>query len=211
MNLPTRLPLLLAMLTLGLAACGGSSSDSYELTSPPTTTSLFPVFARPATSGTVSNSGYVGRGTDLAVGDSDLNESARGFYTFDLSNVDPQKLVSATLVTTRFHQEGTPVPDLGPDVMVESVDIGQSLDETDFDVSGSPAGVLPGSGGTTTSLDVTEAIKAVGFTRTRFTLRLSFPTLTDGNGDNDFVNYTDPGNQVGSPNGFPRLDLVIRR
>lgn len=198
---------LLFALSTAQAGCGGSSSTAE--TSPVGPTTHVTRLAEVASSGTVSNSGFVGRGTDLAIGDSNLDESARGYYSFDLSSIDPQRVVSATLITRQFNMVGAPYPDLGPDVLVESVDIGSSLDAADFDTPGMPRGSLASDGNGGLSVDVTAAIKDLGFTSAQLTLRLAFPTLTDGNGDDDFINLIDPLNAASS-GVFPHLSIVLR-
>lgn len=170
---------------------------------------LDPVVAR---SGTVSNSGFVGRGTDLAIGDSDTNESARGFYSFNLENFTAFDIINARLVTTQFMVTGTPYNDLGSRLLVEVVTLGGPLAATHFLLVGTPIGQVGGPGVTEIDFDVTAAFRdamerpAAG---RHFEIRFRYMFDTDGDSMNDFVNLADPLNQIGAPSA-PQLEILYR-
>lgn len=162
-------------------------------------------------SGTVSNSGFVGRGTDLAIGDSNFDESARGFYSFPLDGA-PLDITNATLYTTQFMVTGTPYTDLGPRLQVDHVQLSGPLAASDYDLAGVPIALVGGPGVTVISFDVTAALRAAVQARAAnpfFTVRFRYALETDSDAQGDFVNLADPLNQVNATTA-PILQVLYR-
>jgi hypothetical protein len=199
-----------AFLVFTAGACGGSDgSDQIPPIQGPVL--QYSIYATPLRSGSVSNLGFVSRGSDLAIGDNAANETSRGVYSFDVSGVDPQKLESAVLVTDQFLITGTPYPDLGTMIDVVMVDLGLAFDAADFGSPETPLGQLGGPNLGQTTLDVTGGVRSLGFSVAPFEVRLQFATSTDLNGDDDYVNLVDPENLVGAACGRPHLVVRVRR
>lgn len=189
----------LFVIALGLMtqSCGSASSVINQFLS-------LALAADISDSGTVASDGFVGMGTDLAVGDNNLNGNASGFYRFNNTGVPNTATVAqATLTTYQFNVAGTPFADLGPNVDTYMVDLGGGLDATDIDAyaSGTYIGVISDTAplGVRT-LDVTAAVQAaVTAGATAFDFQFRFPTATDNNNDNDFANFVDPANIAAAP------------
>ncbi len=192
-----RKTLALIALTLMTQACGSASNIISQVFG----TAIAPDLSD---SGTVASDGFVGNGTDLAVGDNAANENASGFYRFPNNGVpNTATVVQATLTTHQFNVAGTPFTDLGPDVDTYMVDLGAALDAADIDAyaSGTYIGVMSDTAtlGPRT-LDVTAAVQAaLGMSAGRFDFQFRFSTATDSNNDNDFTNFADPGNIAATP------------
>ena len=192
-----RKALLLLVSALMTQACGSSGGIISEFIG-------VNVKANAVLSGTVASDGFVGRGTDLAIGDNNSNGNASGFYAFVNPSIPSTATVrQATLTTYQFNVTGTPYTDLGPDINTYMVDLGPTLDAPDLAAyaAGTYIGVIsatPALGMRT--LDVTAAVSnAISMNAARFDFQLRFVMTSDNNNDDDFVNFVDPGNIAATP------------
>ena len=187
-----------------LAACGGGGgSNAITLAIP----------SAAATDGFVTSTQFVDTGTPISAGDTDgsFQNVARGFVRFDLSGIPAAvTILSAEL---RLHQSaviGAPYTTLGG-VVVDHVDIGAALDSTDFGAVAlqSGLGVLSNDSGIgLKTLNVTAQVRAdLAAARSNADFRLRFPTGSDADGFDDYVQFNDGEDSFG--NGVKPL-LVVR-
>jgi len=152
-------------------------------------------------------------GRDLGAGDGPNGETARAFFSFDLSelNPDPVEVVSARLLFKVRRITGNPANNLGP-LLVEHVHYGSHLDENAFDLDvlspRQPCSLSNLTGpwlgcwkGVEVQDDVAKWLERGG--RSQF--RLRFTRDTDGNGAEDSAMFYS-GNATGSEQ--PLLEVV---
>lgn len=136
----------------------------------------------------------------LRVGDNARNEGSQAFLTFDLADLPADapastaKLGAAYLVLRRQACEGAPLSALGGALLVEGVDVGDTVDAADLQ-----APALPGqsfrvdnacsAAPATLVVPVTEKVRAdlaaAGQKGTRLHFRIRYPTPTNGDGKPD--------------------------
>jgi hypothetical protein len=177
--------------------------DHYQLT----TTSLLPAGDR---SGTVGGEGSVTSG--YLAGDGRTNVGNRMFFGFDLSSLPSDAIiVSARLQAADVGGgSGDPYSTMG-DLLLDHVDVGASLDATDFAASAlsSHIAILSQVRAGAKDAEVTAAVAAdVAAGRSTSDFRAGFRDLTDGDSEIDTAVFLD---DTFSPGLGPRLVVVYRR
>lgn len=204
---------LLTAAALGLAGCGGGSSDGAG--------ELIQVvcFSVAAEDGVVfSDRNVITNGVLPVVGDlgaDTANLVGRQFLSFDLSAVPEEvTVVAATLRVDQFVVQGSPYSTHGR-VFVDHVDFGL-LDADDFLLRSLHAGLGPLSSDATLearTVDVTESVAqdlALDRPRSQYRLRFS-PTETDFDRTNDFASFAEGDAATSGLGEQPALILVLRR
>lgn len=179
-------------------ACGGGGGGKQQF--------LLQVAADPVFDGFVTDTAFVDTTTAsaISVGDTDAGFAnvARGFLRFHL----PALPVGSRIVSVILHLEqssvtGAPFASLGA-LVVDHVDIGSSLDATDYAATALDADI--GTLSTTADLgprqvDVTSAVLAdEDAGRSTSDFRLRFPVGSDADGVDDYVQYDDAEDHFGS-------------
>jgi hypothetical protein len=185
-----------AALLLVLPACGGGGSSG---STGPAANAVFS--GDPAADGSVSLGGLMSSPSGgVPVGDFFNNDAGRGFLRFAHPSIPTGATVlSATLHAQQVSVTGTPFADLGPNVVVDHVDIdlgaGPGLDAQDYNSAAFSLAIGSLSSGVALGskwVDVTAAVQAdVTAGRTKSDFRLTFALATDGNADIDQVMFTD--------------------
>ena len=196
-----RLPVLLLLVGPLLAGCGGGGNT--------VTVSLLSISAL---DGFVTNTGFVDTTHAVAVGDTDgsFSNVARGFVHFDLSGLPAGvNIVSAELRLQQSTVFGAPYATLG-NVVVDHVNIGIALDASDFGALAllSDVGTLSNNPVLELkTLSVTQRVRAdLAAARSTSDFRFRYPTGSDGDGADDYVEFNDGGNSLG--NGIRALLIV---
>lgn len=152
--------------------------------------------------------------TDTPAGAGDaLAYAYRAFYRFDLSGLVGANVTTATLRTYQYQVNGTPYTQLG-NLLAEHVLLGDSLAPGDFDGPAcAPAlGTLSLSAAIgARTLDATQAVRDdLTAGRPHCWIRLRFPTLGDGNTDEDLV-YLVSAASSGGTGERPTLNVTFTR
>jgi len=171
---------------LGFVGCGGGS----DVVSPVG----IGILSTPALDGHVTATGSVSTGdVVMAAGDSVTGDIARFFVSFPLGAIPAgAQIQSASIEMTQVNVLGTPYLDLGG-LALDHMDYGPSLEFGDFGLGAlSPAFALlsttPALGLRT--VDVKPQLQAdIVALRTRSQYRCRFGATTDGNADDDFVQF----------------------
>lgn len=160
--------------------------------------------------GTVTSDNTANPGGTILLGDSALNERARGIYTFTLPTLPAGAEIVEALFTTRIGGGGgTPFPDLGV-VVMDLVNVGTELTGLDFasgDRMTNIATLFTSWEVDPATVDVTDAIRAdhdIALPRSSF--RLRFTIGTDGDGVPDVISVY----QAGFDPDLPRLEIRYR-
>ena len=188
-----------------LCACGGASIFD------PAPPQALTIDAAADLTGTVTPA-IGGSGGFLQVGDSSAGVALVGVMGFQLGSIPAGAEIESAVLTV-YHLgnlagTGTQYSDLG-DLIVDHVDLGPQVDETDF--AGSlqvNIGVLstaPGEG--TRSLDVTEIVRElVAAGRARADFRIRFELMTDLDGLPDLA-YLNDGGDTANNGAVPALQV----
>lgn len=209
-----RLTALSIATALLLGACGGGSPDPDPEPSGMQDMQTLTADMNGNISKTAADE-YTGRDGPglLWLGDTRDNTVYRGFLRFSLASIPAgARIESATLTTSYISPLGTPYFDLG-DLLIEAIDMGGGLDQTDFDALASWMGVVPSNPNDgDKDVDVTEAIQ-MSLPAGTADFRIRFRLSTDGSGDTDvaFMNdSSDVGSNTGRDLSVPTLLVVYR-
>ncbi len=182
--------------SLSLMGCGGGGDASSAIT--------LAILSTPGLDGQVTTEPSIESGSaNMAAGDSSGGLTARLFVSFPLAGIpNGAAIQSATLELVQNSVSGTPYTDLGV-LVLDHLDYGATLDQADFSLGAlAPAfGVLSGSPvlGLRT-LDVKTQVEAdIAALRTRSQFRGLFGAPTDGNADDDYVNFATNEAASGKP------------
>ncbi len=177
--------------------------DHYALT----TTTLLPVGSR---SGNVEETGDVSPG--FLAGDGITNRAVRMFFGFDLTTLPSDAIIVSARLQANDNGGGSgDVYESLGDLALDHVDLGASLDATDFSSPALKSGIaiLSHVRAGAKEAEVTSALAAdIAAGRTTSDYRARFPTLTDNDGQLDTIVFL---SDDFSPGLGPRLVVVYRR
>lgn len=168
--------------------------------------------------GSLLNDGTGGSDRPIMVGNGKIEDTvgeiiARGFMSFNIADIPAGATIES--VELRFYQQevqGSPYPKLG-NLVLERVDIGSSLDPSDFATAALDSGTIaqqtsPGAWYVIADpVLVTWLERELDAGRSRFQLRLRFTQETDGDGEEDYVSIL--GGGLASGQNAPQLTVVV--
>lgn len=167
--------------------------------------------------GFVRSDGYVTNSLGLAIGDTFANHYQRGFLHFDLSGI-PEHVTLTSVYLRVFQHEtlgngsyyGNPYDSLGS-IFIEKVDIGDSLDSSDFDSEPLVVQTIPLVDNDTERewkyADVTSWVRqAYNSNADSIQFRLRFQTDTDSDSAGD-LSYIESSDNYWQTGNSPELNI----
>ena len=196
-TLASVISLICAALALSLGSCGGSSSGS---TGP--TGQIFIGGPSGAATGYIYSNGSFSpvvrlaqNGWTFGVGDDAIESTVYGFMRFVVSGFSSSTVIHKATLRLPIHQiDGTPFADLGGRIVVDMVDLGSTLDVSDYTapaiIQAGVALLAPMTSGTY-EVDVTQLVRDARTAGSFYVeLRFRYETLSDGQSDTDLCYFT---------------------
>jgi hypothetical protein len=190
-----------------LTACGGGGGDggSADMT--------LVISSEESLDGFVTNTAFVDVNSEVSVGDTDgtFGNVSRGFVRFELLGIPAgATLIAAELRLFQFEVIGTPYATHG-NLLADHVNLGATLDATDFAAVPIRAGVATISGDATLeykSTPVTECVAVdIAAGRTTSDFRLRFVLDSDADAMDDYISFNDG---MSPPDVAPMLVVTYR-
>ena len=199
-NLPMFRASLALLASFSLTACGGGLGDLFAN---PQTVQMQSVASESGYGYTATGNVYKSTTLTVRVGDNNADSTSHGFFRFSTALIPPgANITEARLVVGQEMHVGTPYPSIGPNVLVDQVNLAAGLDSTDMTA---PI-VIQGLGALSNNallekkeIDVESAVEhAINNGWAYVDFRLRFQVSTDNDGSSDYVRFNNEDDDGGS-------------